>query len=616
VAGIFGVFHDEPAVGGTPASELLRRMSLALRHRGAETEPVVRRGAAFGANGRVIGRSDDEDSIAVLDGALLNRLELGGTHGSEGDPGLIASLYRSEGAGLPKRLRGDFALAVWDAGPARGLLARDRQGIKPLYYHEHPSGAVLFSSELKGLLATGLVPPELDYDAIEAYLSFGFVPGPQTVVRGIRKLHLGELLVVERGARSVQTYWEYPTPRPDGNRSATDFEDETLSRLDEAVRLRLDSGRATGAMLSGGLDSALVVGLMARHTAQVKTFTVAFSESPATNELAAARSIARTFGTDHDEVELSFVGDTATVEELAWRMDEPLAELSPLGLLALAGRAHGEVEAALSGQGADGIFGGLPHHRTAAVAARLDWLPQPAKNAAAGLFSRRPGRLQRGTRALAATGAANRFLAQCNGLGEDERARLAVGPLAAVGGHAARRIVEQRLRGVDGHPTATYIFLDEQLAAVDSVLHYNDRASTGGPVDIRFPFLDQHLVEFAATIPVDLKVHRLERKYLLRRVARRIVPDEVLSRPKVGFFNAAIDAWVQAQVDAAVADYLLAPSPRYAEFLSQDEVRRIVTAHAASPTSSGGSRLFGLLMLEVWLSHVVPRACALADAPA
>jgi asparagine synthase (glutamine-hydrolysing) len=614
MAGIFGLFHDEPTVVDTPVDEVLRRMAAALEHRGAAAAHEMRAGAAFGARGRRVGHSSDGSSIAALDGSVLNRGELQASGEDDRDPDLLASLYRVQGIGLPRLLRGDFALAAWDDSTMRGLLARDRQGIKPLYYYEHASGAVLFSSELKGLLASGLVSPELDFDAIEAYLSFGFTPGPQTAIRGIRKLHLGEMLVVERRSATVQPYWEYPPPRPATGRSEQEFEEAALAELNEAVRMRLEAGAPTGAMLSGGLDSALVVGLMARHTSQVKTFTVAFSESPETNELEAARRVAAEFGTDHREIELSFVGDGVSIEELAWRMDEPLAELSPLGLIALSSHARDEVSAALSGQGADGIFGGLPHHRTAAVAARLDWLPQPVKDLTARVFSR-PGRLQRGTRALAARGATDRFLAQCDGLSDAERARLTLGPLAEVGGRAARRVVEHRLRDVRGHPTATYIFLDEQLAAVDSVLHYNDRASTGGPIDIRFPFLDNHVVEFAATIPVGLKVHGLERKYLLRRVARRVVPDEVLSRPKVGFFNAAIDAWVRAQADTALADYLLAPEPRYADFISRDEVARLLAAHTASPESGGGARLLGLLMLEVWLSHVVPRACAYANRP-
>lgn len=592
-------------------------MSVALAHRGATSEFSVKRSAALGARGRALGRSTDGLASAALDGAVFNRAGLRDAAARGGsDVDLVASLYRTEGIDVPQRLCGDFALAAWDESACCGLLARDRQGIKPLYYHEHLTGAVLFSSELKGLLATGLVPPELDYGSIEAYLSFGFIPGPHTAIRGIRKLQLGEMLVIDGGRRlAISPYWQYPAPHePASPLTVTEYEEAVLAELDEAVRLRVEPDAATGAMLSGGLDSALVVGLMARHTSRVKTFTVAFSESPGTNELDTARRVADAYGTDHHELELSFVDDTVTLEELAWRMDEPLAELSPLGLFALAAGAAGEISVALSGQGADGIFGGLPHHRTAAVAARLDWLPQAVKSATATAFARRPGRLQRGTRALAARGASERFLAQCNGLSDAERARLTVGPLAAVGGGAARRIVEQRLRGIRGHPTGTYIFLDEQLAAVDSVLHYNDRAATGGPIDIRFPFLDQHVVELAATIPAALKVRGFERKYLLRRIARRVVPEEVMARPKIGFFNAAIDAWIRAQADTAVAEYLLAPSPRYADFLSRSEIERLVAAHA-TPEAQGGARLLALLMLEVWLTHVVPRACAIADAP-
>jgi asparagine synthase (glutamine-hydrolysing) len=588
-------------------------MDEALIHRGGAGEWLERPGAALGVRGGRVGRSQDGSVLSVLDGAIFNRSSLAANCTSgRSDADLIANLYARHGHEFLARVRGDFALAVWDEDDQRGLLARDRQGVKPLYYRVGPDGALLFGSELKSLLATGLVPAVLDYEAIETFLSFGFVAGPRTAIQQVEKLHLGEALLFSTASVAVRPYWRYPEPREPAVRLALDeYAGAVLEQVDEAVKLRLESDREVGAMLSGGLDSAFVVGLMARHVAQVKTFTVAFRESPTTNELAAARQIAEAFGTDHHELELSFVDDTVSLEELAWRMDEPLAELSPLGLLPLASLAGKEVLAALSGQGADGIFGGLPHHRTAALVARLDWLPQDAKVLAARTFARRPGRLQRGTRVLAAQGAAARFLAQCNGLSERDRAALTREPLTSVGGQAAAHVVSKRLRGITGHPTATYIFLDEQLAAVDSVLHYNDRASTGGPIDIRFPFLDHRVVEFAATIPVDLKVRGFERKYLLRQVAQTVVPRDVLSRPKVGFFNAAIDAWIRAHTKTAVTDYLLGPSPRYADFLDRNEVERLVRTHLESDHSTVGPRLLGLLMLEVWLSHVIPRACAI-----
>jgi len=609
---ICGAVRIDGALVPALASPALDQMMVSVAHRGASWDRLEEPGLSLGTRGTSIGRFEQASVVAALDGAVLNRSELAVDSDRVSDTDLIARLYADHGIGFPALLRGDFVAFAWDGRSRRAVIARDRQGIKPIYY-TRVGDALLFGSEFKSILASGQVEPELDYESIEAFLSFGFVPGPRTVIRGVRKLHLGERLVVENGNVSVEAYWLYPPPSvPDARPSVQTYENVLLEKLDEAVRLRVGDARTVGAMLSGGLDSAMVVSLMTRHARHVKTFTVAFREAPSTNELVAARQISRTLGTEHEELELSLTDEGVSLEELAWRMDEPLAELSPLGLFALARLAASKAPVALSGQGADGIFGGLPHHRTAALAARLDWLPRAVRRSAAEVLRPFGGRLERGSRALAANGAAERFLAQCDGLLPDQRLRLALGPLAAVGGGAAARVVEMRLRAVTGHPTATYIFLDEQLAAVDSVLLYNDRAATGGPIDIRFPFLDHHVVEFAATVPIDLKIRGLERKYLLRSVARDLVPPEVLSRPKVGFFNAAIDVWLRAKMDDAVSTYLLDPSPRYAEFLDRGEVGRLVSLHAGSHVKGGGGRLLALLMLEIWLASVLPRALSLA----
>jgi asparagine synthase (glutamine-hydrolysing) len=385
-----------------------------------------------------------------------------------------------------------------------------------------------------------------------------------------------------------------------------------LSELTEAVAVRARGAR-TGVWLSGGLDSSVVAALAARETeGAVKTFTVGFSDVGAANELEAARTFARWLGADHHELELRLDDDTVSLEEFVWRLDEPTAELSALGLFELAVLAAPEIDTALSGQGADGILGGLGDHRTAAIAARLDWMPQTAKNLAASIFSRASGRARRGTRVLAASDPVARFLVQTTGqLPEAERVRLVRGPLAAVGGRAARMVVEERLAGLRGHPTATYIYVDEQLAAVDSVLHYNDRASQAGPVDVLFPFLDHHMVEFAATIPIDLKVRGMEGKRMLRRIAPLLVPQWVLERAKVGFFNAAIPDWTRERLRDAAPRYLLDPSAATADFLDRTEVERLVRAHQAG-SDDHAALVFALLLLEVWLASALPRALALA----
>ena len=224
--------------------------------------------------------------------------------------------------------------------------------------------------------------------------------------------------------------------------------------------------------------------------------------------------------------------------------------------------------------------------------------------------------MRRGARVFAEHDPVARFLAPQTKLDDVERGGLYRGHLAEVDGRASWRAVQARLGSVRADPAATFIYLDEQLAAVDSVLHYNDNASTAGPVEVRFPFLDHHVVEFCATVPTSLKIRGFTRKYLLRQAARGIVPDFVIAQPKVGFFNAAIGAWVRAQAEGSIRDYLLPPSPRYSEFLDRSTVESMVRTHQAGGDRDLGGMVLAILLLEAWLTTAVPRALAAAsDSP-
>ena len=236
-----------------------------------------------------------------------------------------------------------FGLAIWDARTRRAVLARDRLGVKPLYWAQ-VDDLVLFASELKSLYASGLVPIELDYDAIEAYLTLGFIPLPPLPLAGVHKLLPGHRLVINNSSVHQHCYWRYPHPNPDQPpRPLNEYTEELLDLLKESVRLRLMSDVPLGAMLSGGLDSSLIVALMAElHTEPVKTFSVGFREDT-NNELHDARTIANHFGTDHHELELSFLDDTIDLPDLVWHLDEPVADLSALGFLALSQLARQHV---------------------------------------------------------------------------------------------------------------------------------------------------------------------------------------------------------------------------------------------------------------------------------
>jgi asparagine synthase (glutamine-hydrolysing) len=361
----------------------------------------------------------------------------------------------------------------------------------------------------------------------------------------------------------------------------------------------------------------VIVALMARHMSEpVKTFSVGFAEAGKGNELDDARLVAKAFGTEHHELELSFAQQTVDLAELVWFMDEPLADLSSLGFLALSELAASQVTVALSGQGADELLGGYRKHRAAALAGAWARLPGPLRGAGDAALKLAPQRLRRPAATLRAADPVDRLLAASGRLDVDLRRRLAIGPLAALDGRTGERIAHERLGDVDGDVLAAALYLDGQLGLVDDMLHYFDRASMAHSLEVRVPFLDHHLVEYCATIPTRHKVRRLDTKHVLKHAVRGLIPDRVIDKPKIGFFHNAVDSWFRAQTQGAISDYLLGPDPRYAELLDRAEVERLVRGHAAGTDTRNARVLLSVLLLEVWLSSYLPRALASAPAPA
>ncbi len=559
--------------------------------------------------------------VAIQNGELYNHPDLRAelsrashTFRSRCDTEILPHLFEQFGSTFPSRLRGMFAVAVWDANRRCLTLARDRLGIKPLYYAR--SGDVLvFASELKSLLASGLVEPELDYEAIDAYLAFGFVPGPMTPLAGVSKLEPGHALVVADGVVRNEAYWSFPEPRQSFPvRSAAENTRRLLEKLDESVRLRLMSDVPLGAMLSGGLDSSVVTALMARHMSEpVKTFAVGFAGAGATNELADARRVAEYLGTDHHELELSFHDDSVDLEDLVWHLDEPLADLSSLGFLALSRLATTEVTVALSGQGADELLGGYSKHRAAAAAGLWRRIPEPLQAAGVRLAPIFPARVRRGLPTVAADGTVERFLRMANGnrVDPDLRRRLRLGPLATLDGQAARRTLLARMNGVPDDPLPATLYVDARLGLVDDMLHYFDRMSMAHSLEVRVPFLDHELVELIADIPPELKVHRFQTKHVLRLAARGLVPDWVIDKKKIGFFHGSVAAWLQGHAQRSIETYLLRDDAKCSEFLDRAAVGELVR-RVRSGSSDDGQALLAILMLEVWLSSYLPRASAAA----
>jgi asparagine synthase (glutamine-hydrolysing) len=565
--------------------------------------------------------SNEDGSVwAVQNGELYNHLDLraelsGHRFASRCDTEIIPHLYERDSERFCEQLWGKFGIAVWDERRRRLVLARDRLGVKPLYYAR--SGDLLvFASELKSVLASGLVSTELDYEAIDAYLTLGFFPGPMTPLAGVSKLLPGHRLVVGDGEVRTQRYWAYPEPNADSPPlSEQEYSQGLLEQLEDAVRRRLMSDVPLGAMLSGGLDSSLIVALMARNMSEpVKTFSVGFIEDDDSNELADARLVAEHFATDHHELELSIHDNPIDLNELVWHLDEPLADLSALGFQALSQLAAQHVTVALSGQGADELLGGYKKHRAAALIERV---PARAGRLVGGIMASAPGSrasaFARFGRTLAAASPVERAL-EMGSLLKPEIRRELYGPrlVGATGKSASRVITSLLAGGAPDEPLATTLYVDAQLALPDDLLHYFDRASMAHSLEARVPFLDHLLVQYCATIPTHLKVRRFQGKYILRRAARGLVPDHTIRKRKVGFFRGASKSWVEAQLRGELRGRLLDPGARTADILDQRSVSAFLEAKA---TADSARFQIALLMLELWLSEYLPRAAARPPQP-
>lgn len=626
MCGICGVVQLSGEPRPVVTVETLDRMTDIMRHRGPNDRGTylapgialgVRRLSIVDVEGGHQPVSNETDQIwATQNGELYNHLDLRREleserhrYGSRCDTEILPHLYERFGKHYPEHLRGKFATCVWDASRRVAVIARDRLGVKPLYF-AHRDDLLVFASELKSLLASDLVDPELDYEAIDAFLTLGFVPGPRTPLEGVFKLLPGHRIVVGEGRVDVESYWEYPRPEVASPRlSEAEYGAGLLEVLEDAVSARLMSDVPLGAMLSGGLDSSLIVALMAKNMAEpVKTFSVGFRDKGVESELADARYVAQALETEHHELELSLDEASVDLADLVWYMDEPLADLSSLGFLALSELAAKHVTVALAGQGADELLGGYQKHRAASLAERWQRLPTPLRSLGERAGSLGHPRARRFARTLASSDAVTRLLNMGGIMTPALRAELYIGPLAATSGNAAHAAVSAAVDGVDDRPLAATLHGDAKLALVDDMLHYFDRASMARSLEVRVPFLDHHVVEYCATIPTDLKVRGLTTKYLLKKAAVGLVPQRIITKRKIGFFHGAISDWFRAQTDGAIAEYLLSDEARYVELLDRSAVQRLVSEHARDPSSPHGRLLLSILFLEIWLSTFLPRS--------
>jgi len=598
----------------------VRSAADAIRHRGPDHGAVGQWGRCTLGNRRlrVIDlatgdqpvANEDGSVVAVFNGELYNfrrlREELeqqGHRLSGTGDTPTIPHLYEQYGDRFVDHLDGMFAIALWDARRQRLLLARDRFGKKPLLWTRLGDGSLAFASELKALLAFPGVRRGVSLERLDAYLALGYVPGEGTAAEGINRLEPGCLLVAEDDTVRIERYWQLEAGPSDARN-----EDEWLEAIREAVlvavRKRLVSDVPLGALLSGGIDSSIVVAAMAQESSEpVRTFSVGFADRRY-DERKYARLVAEMYGTVHEE--LLFEPDAVSlIPRLVEAYDEPFGDTSALPTYLICEHARRFVTVALAGDGGDEVFGGYERYRAHALADRLDRLPTLAATAGA-----RALRLIPSARTVPRSAAfrAARFL-DTAGLDPTERygrlmemfspsLRAELWTPDALSEIKVLRSAGELLGPPRGKGIGGLQRLDAETYLPDDLLFKADIASMAHSLELRAPLLDHHLAELALGLPDSLKMQGSTGKIALRRAFAADLPLEILERGKAGF-GVPVSQWFREDLRETARDVLLDETTRRRGQFRPAGLERLLDSHT-SGRGDHGERIWSLLMLELW----------------
>ena len=619
MCGIYGVLRLD---GGPAPAEALRRLGQLTVHRGPDDEGLHADGpVAIGmrrlsiidlAGGHQPLTNEDGSLWLVANGEIYNYRELrrellaaGHCFKTDSDCETLLHLYEAHGDAFVDRLNGMYAFALWDAPRRRLLLGRDRLGIKPLYVWQDAKRLV-FASEAKAILAAPGIDARLDPAALHAYLSLGYVPAPQSIFQGVRKIPPATLLIAENDRVSEHRYWRMPQ-EVDSALGADAWAERVRARLEESVRMQMVSDVPIGAFLSGGIDSSAVVGFMSAHSAQpVKTYAIGFDGGRAEayyNELPYARQIAQRFGTDHHEIVVR-PDVVALLPRLLWHMDEPIADTAFITTYLVSEFARREVTVILSGVGGDELFAGYRRYLGNHYQARFDRLPSGLRRAASALGSRLPS--DRHSPLLDAMRLAKGFLATA-GLPLEERYRsyvevfpeaMAADLLRDVPTDSSDGLAEAFAAAPSADDLNRMLSVDADTQLPDDLLLLTDRMSMAVSLECRVPLLDHELVELAARIPEDVKLRGGRLKHVMKAALADLLPTDILERRKRGF-GAPMGAWLKDELAPLVRELLSEASVEARGLFSYHRVAALIAAHEANRID-GTDKLLALLNFEVW----------------
>lgn len=548
--------------------------------------------------------NEDKSIQVILNGEIYNYKELqeglikGGHRFSTcSDTEVLAHLYEEKGVDFVHHLRGMFAIALWDRNLRRLVLVRDRLGKKPLYYR-HDGSRFIFGSELKTILADPYYKKGIDFEALYHYFSFKNVPSPLTIFSGIMSLEPGHLLVYEDGKVEITRYWKLIF-KDDGQEYPEEYLcEKILALLKEAVQLRtFASDVPVGAYLSGGLDSSLVVALMSQLVSQpIKTFSLGYKEKvDGKSDVIFARKVSNQFGTEHYEYQMSFHELPEKVVEIARHFDEPFAGV--ISTYFISRLIRQQVKVALSGDGADELFGSYAHHRMA-------W---PIHNY---LEGRKEGDLSKVNWApyednrkrvmeLAEENIWDWRIKFCAFTDEDKQHLFARELRERCDRYSSKSFLKNLfLESTASDPLNAILDVDLRILISDQVFTYVDRLSMAHSIEVRIPFMDHRLVEFIATIPGKLKIKNGETKYILKKTAEKILPKEVVYRPKEGFIFPT-DRWILGGLRDYTNEVLAPDRLRRHGLLNHEYIDTLLQEHYLGHKDHT-YKIWTLIMFQVW----------------
>jgi asparagine synthase (glutamine-hydrolysing) len=561
--------------------------------------------------------NESDTSWIVFNGEIYNHMSVreklesaGHVYRTRSDTETILHAYEQWGDASVEHLRGMFAFAIWDGSRRRLLLARDRLGVKPLYW-ARLGERLLFGSEIKAILESGLIRPEANEEAVPELLGTRYLSGTETLFKGIHRLLPGHTLTFERGRIAIRRYWDIPAGRRNdetGRLPETVLVQRFRELLEEAVRIRLMADVPLGMFLSGGLDSSAIAALMATMIDRpLQTFSVAFKQR-AFSELDYARQVARAIKADAHEIVIDDQDFFGALPQLIWHEDEPIAHPSSIPLYFVSALARNHVKVVLTGEGSDELLAGYGKYPRALAnwraGAAYAVIPRPMRTwMATSVVPSMPGTLGRyATRSFLGMPRTPEamFFDNFAAIGLRRQATLLAPRFASL---ATTERAYGYSRAYFDAPNGRSTTLDRLLYAdmktyLVELLMKQDQMSMAASIESRVPFLDHRLVEFAAALPPRFKLRGFTTKWILRQAVREILPAEILNRKKMGF-PVPFGIWMRGPWKELARDVLLDARSRQRGIIEPAAVERLISAHAAG-TMNGADAIWSLLNLELW----------------